>query len=190
MADQEGKILYFGTPGKLNTDATLQYTRERAEALGIKKIVVASTHGYTAKRARIIFAGMDVDIIAVTICAGYDDLGWTMTPEERAELEGLGITVLTSLHSLGDDVSDAFGNTAPNRIVRETLYTFCQGMKVAVEVAVMAADAGLLDMESEVIAVAGTGEGADTALVLKPAVARKFRKLEIREILAKPRNSR
>lgn len=189
MEDQVSKIVYFGTPGKLNTDITLQTARERAEALGIKMIVVASTHGYTAKRARIIFAGTDVAIIAVTICAGYDDLGWTMTPEERAELQALGITVLTSLHALGDDVSDAFSNTAPNRIVRDTLYTFCQGMKVAVEVAVMAADAGLLDMESEVIAIAGTDEGADTALVLKPAVARKFRKLEIREILAKPRSS-
>ncbi len=188
MGDQIGKILYFTTPGKLNTDATLEYARERAEALGIKQIVIASTHGYSAKRARIIFAGTNVEIIAVTICAGYDDLGWTMTPQERSELESLDITVLTTIHALGDDVSDALSNTAPNRIVRETLYTFCQGMKVAVEVAIMAADAGLLDMESEVIAIAGTDEGADTALVLKPAVARKFRKLEIREILAKPRN--
>jgi hypothetical protein len=189
MADQVGKILYFSTPGKQNTDATLQLARERAEILDIKQIVVASTHGYTAKRARIIFAGMGVEIIAVTICAGYDDLGWTMTPEERSELQQLGTTVLTSIHALGDDVSDALSNTAPNRIVRETLYTFCQGMKVAVECAIMAADAGLLDMTSEVIAIAGTGEGADTALVLKPATARKFRKLEIREILAKPRNA-
>ena len=189
MEDQIGKTLYFGTPGKINTDATLQLARERAEILGIRQLVVASSHGYTAKRASVIFTGTNVDIIAVTICAGFDDLGWTMTSTERAELEEQGIKVLTSLHALGDDVSDALSNTSPNRIVRETLYTFCQGMKVAIEVAIMAADAGLLDMESEVLVVAGTGEGADTALVLKPAVARKFRKLEIREILAKPRNS-
>lgn len=184
-----GKILYFEKAGKQNTDATLQIARERASALGIKQIVVASTHGYTAKRTQATFAGMDVDIIAVTISAGFDDLGWTMSSSERIELENLGITVLTSLHALGDDVSDALSNTAPNRIVRETLYTFCQGMKVAVEVALMAADAGLLDMQNEILAIAGTGEGADTALVLKPTVSRKFRKLEVREILAKPRCS-
>jgi hypothetical protein len=185
----ENKILYFEKPGIDNTDSTLRIARERAEALGIRQIVVASSHGYTAKHAHSIFAGLNVEIIAVTICGSYEKEGWTMTPEERAELEALGVTVLTSLHALGDDVSDAFAGYPPNKIVRETLYRFCQGMKVAVEVALMAADADLLDMSREIIAVAGTGEGADTAIVLKPAYARKFKGLEIREILAKPREA-
>jgi hypothetical protein len=189
----EGRILYFEEPGKINTDATLALARQRAEALDIKQVVIASTHGYTAKRAKAIFDGLDVELIAVSICAGFDEEGWTMLPEERTALEELGITVLTSLHALGDDVNDVFKTDAPNKIVRDTLYRFCQGMKVAVEVAVMAADAGLLDIASrnprEIIAVAGTGEGADTALVLRPAYARKFKDLEIREILAKPRRA-
>ncbi len=185
----ESKILYFETPGLDNTDATLRMARERAEALEITQVVVASSHGYTARRAKDIFAGMDAQIIAVTICGGFQKEGWVMTPEERAELETRGVTVLTSLHALGDDVSDAFGGAPSNKIVRETLYRFCQGMKVAVEVALMAADADLLDMDREIIAVAGTGEGADTAVVLKPAYARKFKQLEIREILAKPRKA-
>ena len=186
----EGKALYFETSGKGNTTATLGLVRERCEALGIQQVVVASTHGYTAKRAAEALADLGIEIIAVSICAGFDDLGWTMSARERAELEALGITVLTSVHALGDDVSDAFGGVPPNRVVRETLYCFCQGMKVAVEVAVMAADAGLLDMSGEVIAVAGTGEGADTAIVVKPAYARQFKSFEIREILAKPRSAR
>ena len=102
--------------------------------------------------------------------------------------EELGITVLTCLHALGDDVNDAFGGTEPNRVVRETLYRFCQGMKVAVEISLMAADAGLIDMSKELIAVAGTDEGADTAIVIKPAYAKDFKSLDIREILAKPRS--
>lgn len=83
--------------------------------------------------------------------------------------------------------NEAFGVSAPNRIARETLYTFCQGMKVAVECVLMAADAGLLDMSAEVLSIAGTDQGADTALILKPAYTRTFKKLRIREILAKPR---
>ena len=184
------QVLVFEKPGKDNTEATLQIARRRAEKLGTMQIVVASTHGYTAKRAREVFEGLDVEIIAVSICAGYDDQGWTMTPDERDDLERMGIKVLTSLHALGDDVSEALGVRAPNLIVRETLYRFCQGMKVAVEVALMAADAGLLDMSREAIAIAGTGEGADTAIVLRPAYTRAFKKLEIREILAKPRQAR
>jgi hypothetical protein len=185
----ESRTLYFEQPGKGNTDATLQIARDRAEVLGIRQIVVASSHGYTARRAKEVFAGLDVEIIAVSICAGYEDVGWTMTPDERAGVESLGITVLTSMHALGDDVSEAFGSTAPNRVVRATLYRFCQGMKVAVEIAIMAADAGLLDM-TEVIAIAGTDEGADTAIVIQPAYAMKFDQLEIREILAKPRRAK
>ena len=111
-----------------------------------------------------------------------------MSPAERAALEELGITVLTSMHALGDDVNDVFGASTPNRIVRETLYRFSQGMKVAVEISLMAADAGMIDMSKEVIAVGGTDEGADTAIVIKPAYPRKFKDMEIREILAIPRS--
>lgn len=60
-------------------------------------------------------------------------------------------------------------------------------MKVAVEITLMAADAGLIRTDQEAIAIAGTGKGADTALVLKPANAQTFFDLEIREILCKPR---
>jgi hypothetical protein len=183
----EGKILYFDTPGKINTESTLSAARQRALELGIRQIVLASTHGYTARQAVEQFQNMDVDLTAVSICASFDENGWTMAPEERAGIEKLGVRVVTGLHALGDDVSEAFFDRSPNRIVRETLYLFCQGLKVAVEVAVMAADAGVLDISEEVIAIGGTDEGADTAIVLKPAYARNFKELEIKEILAKPR---
>ena len=183
----KGTTLYFESGGKANTDATLEVAQKRATELRIRQIVVATTHGYTARRAREIFGVPGFSIVAVTICNAFDHEGWTMSAGERESLESLGISVLTSLHALGDDVSEGSGGIAPNRIVRDTLYTFCQGMKVAVEVALMAADAGLIVMSEEVIAIAGTGEGADTAVVLKPAYAREFKKLRVREILAKPR---
>lgn len=185
----EKKVLYFEKPGRTNTDATLKLVRERATELGIDQVVVASSHGYTAKRAKAILGDTGVKVVAVTICASYQDQGWTMSPEERKALESMGITVVTGIHALGDDVSEAFDEKAPNRIVRETLYRFCQGMKVAVEVALMAADAGAIDTSREAIAVAGTSAGADTAIVIKPAFPRKFKELEIREILAKPRQA-
>ena len=71
--------------------------------------------------------------------------------------------------------------------MRDTFYRFSRGMKVAVECVLMAADAGLLDMEQEVISLGGSGDGADTAIVCQPAYPRTFHALEIREVLAKPR---
>ena len=53
----------------------------------------------------------------------------------------------------------------------------------------MAAENGAIDVDGEVIAIAGTDDGADTAVVIKPAYARDFLNLEIREILAMPRKA-
>ncbi|MFH1928052.1 MAG: hypothetical protein ABIK79_07760 [Chloroflexota bacterium] len=51
----------------------------------------------------------------------------------------------------------------------------------------MAADAGLIRTDEEVIAIAGTGRGADTAVVLQPAHAQDFFNLRVKEIICKPR---
>jgi hypothetical protein len=187
----ELKTLLFEMAGEHNTDATLQIASERAVALGIKQVVVASSHGGTAHKAQTIFRPDGIKVIAVSICHSWEDKGWTMSAETKAELTKLGVIVHTGIHALGDGVGSAFsekrGGRAPEEIVRDTLYCFCQGMKVAVECLLMAADAGLLDMTQEVISIAGTGSGADTAIVCKPAYPRKFHELEIREVLAKPR---
>jgi hypothetical protein len=99
--------------------------------------------------------------------------------------------VVTGIHALGDGVGSAFsekhGGRTPDEIVRQTLYTFSQGMKVAVESILMAAEAGLLAMDREVIGIAGTGGGADTAIVCWPAYPRTYLDMQVREILAKPR---
>jgi hypothetical protein len=187
----ELKTLVFETAGKHNTDATLQIAKDRALALGIEQVVVASSHGYTARKAQALLAPAGIKVIAVSLCHGWESEGWTMSAETKAELEGLGIVVHTGIHALGDDVGSAFsekyGGRTPEEIVRDTLYRFSQGMKVAVECVLMAADAGLVDVGGEVIGIAGTSDGADTAIVCKPAYPRTFHDLEIRELLAKPR---
>lgn len=183
--------LLFEQAGEHHTEATLQAVKARADRLGIRQVVVASSHGATAGQAHALLAPLGIQVIAVTLCHSFESLGWPMTPEERAALIDLGVIVHTGIHALGDGVGAAFtenhGGRTPEEIIRETLYRFSQGMKVAVECLLMAADAGLLDMAGEVISVAGTGGGADTAIVCKPAYPRTFHELEIREILAKPR---
>lgn len=181
-------VRYFDSAGESHTQETLAAAAERAQALGIRQVVVATSHGSTGLAARSAFPP-DTKIVGVTIAAAFSKEGWVMTADERRALAEEGVSVLTAMHALGDDVSEAMsGDGWPaNRVVRETLYRFSQGMKVAIEVALMAAEAGLLDMDSDVIAIAGTDSGADTAVVLRPAYAREFNRLKIREILAMPR---
>jgi hypothetical protein len=59
---------------------------------------------------------------------------------------------------------------------------------VAVEIALMAADAGLVRTDQDVIAVAGTAEGCDTALLVQPTNSYRFFDLKIREVICKPSN--
>jgi len=183
-------ITYFEKTGPENTEETLKMALERALELGIRDIVVASSHGGTALKVAEAF-GPEANIVAVTICEGWRSEGWTMTEKERKKVQAKGIKVLTGIHALGDDVGSAFtekfGGPTVDEAVRETLYRFCQGMKVAVEIVLMAADAGLIPVDREVIAIAGTDRGADTAIVVKPSYPRKFFDMKILEVIAKPR---
>jgi hypothetical protein len=117
--------------------------------------------------------------------------GWRIRDEVKEEMRAEGIKVHTGIIALGEDLNSAFtnkfGGLSANRIVGEAYYTFCQGMKVCVEIVLMAADAGLIPVDKEVIAIAGTSRGADTAIVAKSVYPRKFLDFRIKEIIAKPR---
>ena len=186
----ELKTLLFEEAGKHNTEPTLQIVRERALALGITQVILATNHGYTAREAHRILAPEGIDIVAVQISHAYQPEGWVMSQQERTQLEELGVTVYAGIHALGGiglAFCEEYGGWTVGRAVRDTLYRFSQGMKVAVECLLMAADAGLVNVDQEAIAIGGSSEGADTAIVCKPAYTRTFHQLEIREVLAKPR---
>jgi hypothetical protein len=84
-------------------------------------------------------------------------------------------------------VRKKLGTYLTDEIIAYTLRTFGEGTKVCAEIALMAADAGLISIGEPCITVAGTGRGADTAIVLSPANAQQFFDLRVMEILAKPR---
>ena len=68
------------------------------------------------------------------------------------------------------------------------LRCFSQGVKVCFEIVVMATDGGLVTPGEQVIAIAGTGRGSDTALVMQAASSQHLRGLRVNEILCKPLN--
>lgn len=186
---KEAKIVYFDAPGD-NTDEVLGIVRERAAERGIKTIVVASSHGYTAVKAMEALSGFN--IIVVSHCTGFREPNrQEFTAENRQIVESKGGKLLTATHAFAG-VSKAmkykFENLAIGDILANTLYILGQGFKVACEIAMMAADAGLVRTDEEIIAVAGTGKlgGADTAITLKPVNSQSFFDMQIREILCKP----
>jgi uncharacterized protein len=189
----EQQTVYFEKPGgEENTARTLELARDRAAALGIKTIIVASTVGGTAVKAVDVFAGCKV--IAVTHTEGFREPNTQeFTPENRQIVTSKGGIILTTTHAFGG-LHRALSNTTPappssaiGDIVAQTLRMFGQGMKVACEIAAMAADAGLVRTDEEIIAIGGTGRGADTAVVLQPSYAHRLFNLRVKEIICKPR---
>ena len=184
----EGKTVYFENPGVENTDETLRIARERARELGIKTVVVATTVGGTAVKAVEVFEGMKV--IAVTHVAGMREPNvQEFTEENRKKVESRGGIVLTTTHAftgIGGAMRKRFNMYLLGDVIANTLRVFGQGTKVVCEISLMAADAGLVRVGEDIIAIAGSGRGADTAVVLKPVNTNDFFDMRIREILCKP----
>ncbi len=185
----ERRIVYFSEKGEKNTEETLKLAKERALELGIKHVVVASTSGKTGKRAIEVF-GKTVNTVVVTHQAGYRQENMLeMEEENRRFIEENGRLIVGSdlFTRVPKLVTQKYGGCTPLNIIADTLRLFSQGMKVCVEISVMAADAGAVPVNEEIIAIAGTAKGADTAVVLKPANVHRFFDIDIREIIAIPR---
>ena len=185
----EKTINYFENKGAENTDKVIELVKQRREELGIVNIVVASVSGKTALKLRESM--QDVNIISITHHAGFKEKGkLEITPEYVKKLEENNITLYTGSHSLsgvGRGITNKFGGITPVEIIAATLRLFGQGVKVCVEITIMAADGGLIPVDGEIIAVGGTAWGADAAVVLKPAHMSNFFDLQIKEIIAMPR---
>jgi len=180
--------LYFDQPGQQNTEATLKRAAIRAEELKIKNIVLASASGETALKAVEIFK--DYKLVVVTHSTGFYEPNYQeMSAEVRKELEEKGARVLTCQHAFGGinrAVRKKLGTYELDEIIAYTFRSFGEGMKVAIEVSLMAADAGMVETGKPCIAIGGTEKGVDTAILIKPVNAQNFFELRIMEILAKP----
>ena len=179
----------FETAGRVNTEQTLRLAFERAQALGLSEIVVATSKGGTAYKALEICPGLKV--VAVTYHAGFKEpFQPVMSLDVRQDLTAKGVVVVGGSHALSGierSVAGKFQGIYPALLIAEALRLFGQGVKVAVEIAVMAADAGVLS-GADIASVGGTGRGADAALIVAPAHQNNFFDLKVREVICKPRD--
>jgi hypothetical protein len=185
----EIQSIYFLEPGSKNTEKTFEVAKRRSDELGIKTIVVASTSGETGLKAVKAFTNCKVVVVTHTTGFRAPDVQ-ELTPQNRAKILEKGGVILTATHAFGGvgrAIRRRFNTYQVDEIIAHTLRVFGQGTKVACEIALMAADAGLIRTDEEVISIGGTASGADTALVVKPAHTHDFFELKVKEVLCKPR---
>jgi uncharacterized protein len=181
----ESNIVYFEEVQPENTEVTLALVKERVKTLGIKKVILASTTGATARQAMEFFKETGVKLIVVPHQWDFYRPVNPFPPELVQALRAAGHEVhfgTMLFHTAG-----LYECNTPT-VMANLLRCFCQGIKVCFEMVLMVTDAGLAASGEKVIAVAGTGKGSDTALVMQAASSQHLTRLRVHEILCKPLN--
>jgi len=177
----------FPRPGRDNTAAALDVMRRAVDEFGVGQVVVASTVGDTGLMAAELLSGA-ARLVVVTHNVGFREPGrLEMAPETRNLLMEKGARVLTGtmpLRNIGTAIRSLQGYCQQD-LIANTLRIFGQGVKVCVEIAMMAADCGMITTD-DVICVAGTGRGADTVALIAPQPSNRLFDLKIRQVLVKP----
>jgi len=184
------EIYYWKSPGIINTDKTIDAALKRGKELKIEHFVVASCRGFTTKR--LLAKGKNIKIVSVSHQAGFYEPGKSeMSRKTEDELRKHGVQVFTGTHffgGVGRAVRLKFQGLEIEELAANTLRILGQGVKVAIEIAIMALDAGLIPYGKEIISIGGTGEGADTAIVCLPQHGKDLFSFDVREIICKPRS--
>jgi hypothetical protein len=187
---KEKKATYFAEAGKNNTDTLLELVKRYVEKEDIEDIVVASTTGETGAKASKILK--DHNVVVVTHFCGFQEKGKPELHEEhKHEILKNKAKIFTGTHALSSAeraIRKDFSTLQPLELMANVLRLWGEGTKVCVEITLMAADAGLISTDKDIVAIAGTGKGADTALRILPANASRFFELRIKEVIAKPSN--
>ncbi len=183
------QITYFKKPGKDNTDKTIELAIDYSKKNNIKTIIVATYTGETA--LKIAEKSKGIKIIAVTLHAGTSRREKKIAWEKNLErLKSKGIEYHRGTQALSGverAMNKRYGGVFPLMIFVDALKLFSEGVKVCVEVTLMATDAGLASSDEDVIAIAGTGGGCDTALLIQPNYTTNIFNLGIKEVICMPR---
>jgi hypothetical protein len=185
--------MYWEEPGKKNTERTLKRARQKIDNSKLKHVVIASNTGETVEKFLDLTNELQVNLVCVTHHVGFSEPGVDeMEDGKRDELREKGVKLLTTTHALAGvarSIKNDYGGLYPAEIMAETLRMFGQGVKVCVEISIMALDAGLIPFDQEIVAIGGTGWGADSACVVKPGHSNDVFSTEVREVLCRPRKS-
>ncbi len=181
----ENKIIYFeDTKNPQNTDKTFQLAADRMKELGIKKLVLASTTGITAKQAMEYFKDTGIKLVIVTHQYGFYRKENPFSQELAKELRDHGHEVHTATMLFHTD--KLYGTNTPT-VIANFLRSFSEGVKVCFEIVLTATDGGYLSNGEKIAVIAGTGKGADTALIMQASSTQQL-KLKVNEILCMPQN--
>lgn len=194
MRKKTGETVYWEEPGEKNTSETLDIALKTAKKEKLNDIVLASNSGSTTRELlekTKKMEGLEANIVCVTHHVGYREPGRDeMAEDVRSELKSQGVDVLTTTHVLAGvarSIKKKQGGLYPAEIMAQALRMLSEGIKVGVEISIMALDAGLVPYGEDIMAIGGTGNGADTACKIRPGHSNEVFETELKEIYCRPK---
>jgi len=190
-------VRYFAEYGPQNTEAVIEAVVERLRDGDLSALVVASTSGRTALKFAQQIGPNLVRIICVSDPPQADSYPG-IAPENRELLETLGVLIVDRVPYASTAYSWGASENVYGALDLRVLFFDAfrivggNGLKVAIEVGLMATDGGVVQPGERLITVGGTSEGADTAIVMKAAFSQNLmakdpsKRPEVHEILAMP----
>ena len=175
--------VYFGDGGPQHSIATLRAAKERALELKPTAVIVTSSTGATALEAARIFEGTGIRLIGAPFQRHLWDRHRPLDPDIVTRCREFGVEFLPDeprVPMLGEDRPDIVNAW---RVVS-------QGFKVAVQMAAMCVDTGMIEAGALVISLGGSSRGADTAIVVRPQGTANVLKSKVVEIIAMPSAAR
>lgn len=186
-------ITYFDKEGNDYTDELILAVKDKLDiSENIKYILIASTTGESALKLADAIDNDEITIINVSHNVGFSGDNESDISEDMVKkLEAEGIKTYQGLHAFSGaarGVTNKYGGYSPLDVVADTLRMFSHGVKVAAEISLMAADAGLIPVGEEIIAIGGRAHGVDTAVILTPVNSKNLFNMKFHEIIAMPRD--
>ena len=193
MTDLNLEVTYFEKGGSHNTDKALEIAKKYANQFNIKDIVLASTTGTVAEKASQIFNPNEYNIVIITHAYYFvnKEIRQEFPEAKLKELKNKGLKFHIGTHAMSGIERGLRINKEAwifvDMLAKMLGWQFSQGVKVCIEISSTVVDAGLIpDIDRDIIAVGGTGRGADTVCLIKPAPTSEFKTLRVKAILAKP----
>jgi hypothetical protein len=190
MTFETKEITYFKKPGKENTEKTLDLAIEYAKKNNINTIVISSSTGASALKLKEKAPNLDIIDVTYSEAVSYKE-----TLEEfkknKEKLKENNIKIVKCTHSFSGIEKTLFkryNTMMPNMLIADTLKLISEGVKVAVESVLMAADTGAIEQKKQILALGGTSHGVDTCLLVEPSTTSNFFEFGILEIICIPKH--
>lgn len=168
------------------TIEVLNLVKQELKEKNIKKCVIASTSGNTAKKAYEIL-GEEIEIVVVRKQYGANEKNVQDMPTKMEEyLKDKNIKIVTATHifsGIGKAIRKAYSTWQIDEIISGVLRIFGVGVKVAMEISMMSVDAGYVNSGERIIAIGGEKSGASSAIIVKAVNTSDFFNMKVEKII-------